>query len=49
VNLPELSQAKFVKVFANQRELLAIATRIAGTLFHPRIVLAPSAPAVAAK
>lgn len=40
VNLPELSQARQVKVFAGQRELLAIATRIAGTLFHPRIVLA---------
>jgi tRNA pseudouridine55 synthase len=39
VNLPELSQARQVKVFANQRELIAIATRIAGTLFHPRIVL----------
>ena len=49
VNLPELSQAKFVKVFANQRELLAIATRIAGTLFHPKIVLTPSAAAVVAK
>jgi tRNA pseudouridine55 synthase len=40
VNLPELSQVRQVKVFANQRELIAIATRIAGTLFHPRIVLA---------
>jgi tRNA pseudouridine55 synthase len=40
VNLPELSQARQVKVFAGQRELIAIATRIAGTLFHPRIVLA---------
>jgi tRNA pseudouridine55 synthase len=40
VNLPELSQARQVKVFANKRELIAIATRIAGTLFHPRIVLA---------
>ncbi len=40
VNLPELSQARLVKVFAGQRELIAIATRIAGTLFHPRIVLA---------
>src|SRR5713226_2548857 len=40
VNLPELSQAKHVKVFAGQRELIAIATRIAGTLFHPKIVLA---------
>src|ERR1700720_2888125 len=38
VNLPELSRARQVKVFAGQRELLAIATRIAGTLFHPKIV-----------
>ncbi len=48
VNLPELSQAKHVKVFAGQRKLIAIATRIAGTLFHPKIVLA-SAPVQAAK
>jgi len=40
VNLPELSQARLVKVFVGQRELLAIATRVAGTLFHARIVLA---------
>jgi tRNA pseudouridine55 synthase len=40
VNLPDLSRARQVKVFAGQRELIAIATRIAGTLFHPRIVLA---------
>jgi tRNA pseudouridine55 synthase len=39
VNLPELSQARLVKVFEGQRELLAIATRIAGTLFHAKIVL----------
>ena len=39
VNLPELSRAKQVKVFFGQGELLAIATRIAGTLFHPKIVL----------
>jgi tRNA pseudouridine55 synthase len=38
VNLPELSRARQVKVFADQRELLAIATRIAGTLFHPKLV-----------
>jgi tRNA pseudouridine55 synthase len=44
VNLPELSQARQVKVFAGQRELIAIATRIAGTLFHPKIVLAGSPP-----
>lgn len=40
VNLPELSQARLVKVFVGQRELLAIATRVAGTLFHAKIVLA---------
>ena len=39
VNLPELSRARQVKVFSGQRELLAIATRVAGTLFHPKIVL----------
>ena len=39
VNLPELSRAKQIKVFYGQRELLAIATRVAGTLFHPKIVL----------
>ncbi len=44
VNLPELSQARQVKVFVGQRELIAIATRIAGTLFHPRIVLTAEIP-----
>jgi tRNA pseudouridine55 synthase len=39
VNLPDLSRAPQVKVFANQRDLIAIATRVAGTLFHPKIVL----------
>jgi len=39
VNLPELSRARQVKVFAGQRDLIAIATRVAGTLFHPKIVL----------
>ncbi|MFZ1159687.1 MAG: tRNA pseudouridine(55) synthase TruB [Candidatus Sulfotelmatobacter sp.] len=39
VNLPELSRARQVKVFSSQRDLIAIATRVAGTLFHPRIVL----------
>ncbi len=38
VNLPELSRARQVKVFSGQSELIAIATRVAGTLFHPRIV-----------
>ena len=40
VNLPELSRARRVKVFHGQRELIAIASRVAGTLFHPKIVLA---------
>jgi tRNA pseudouridine55 synthase len=39
VNLPEFSRAREVKVFYGQRELIAISTRVAGTLFHPRIVL----------
>ena len=39
VNLLELSRARQVKVFAGQRDLIAIATRVAGTLFHPKIVL----------
>ncbi len=42
VNLPELSRERLVKVFYGQRELIAIATRIAGTLFHPGIVFAGS-------
>ncbi|MGA8273754.1 MAG: tRNA pseudouridine(55) synthase TruB [Candidatus Sulfotelmatobacter sp.] len=41
INLPELSRARRVKVFAGQTELLAIATRVAGTLFHPKIVFPP--------
>lgn len=40
VNLPELSGARQIKIFAGQRELVAIANRVAGTLFHPRVVLA---------
>jgi len=39
VNLPDVSRAPQVKVFSDQRTLIAIATRIAGTLFHPKIVL----------
>jgi len=39
VNLPELSQSKLVKVFRGQTDLVAIASRVAGTLFHPKIVL----------
>ena len=39
VNLPEFSKAPTVRVFVGQRELLAIARRVAGTLFQPKIVL----------
>ena len=38
-NLPEFSQASMVKVFADQRELVGIAKRIAGTLFQPVVVM----------
>jgi tRNA pseudouridine55 synthase len=39
VNLPEMSRSKWVKVFAGQSELVCLASRIAGTLFHPKVVL----------
>jgi len=42
VNLPELSRARLVKVFVGQSNLIAIATRVAGSLFHPKIVLCNS-------
>ncbi len=42
VNLPEMSKSKLVKVFVGQSELIAIASRVAGTLFHPKVVLAGS-------
>ena len=38
-NLPEFSQASLVKVFADQRDFVAIAKRIAGTLFQPVTVM----------
>jgi tRNA pseudouridine55 synthase len=38
-NLPELSGAPLVKVFAGQRELVGIARRVAGTLFQPVVVM----------
>ena len=38
INLPELSRARQVKVFEGQSNLIAIATRVAGTLFHPKVV-----------
>lgn len=40
VNLPDLSRSREVKVFRGQRELIAISSRVAGTLFQPKIVLA---------
>lgn len=39
VNLPEYSDAHVVKIFAGQRDLVAIGRRVAGTLFHPAVVL----------
>jgi tRNA pseudouridine55 synthase len=39
VNLPEMSRAREVKVFQGQTDLIAIAHRVAGTLFHPKVVL----------
>jgi tRNA pseudouridine55 synthase len=39
VNLPELTPASLVKVFESQRDLIAIAKRIAGTLFQPTVVI----------
>ena len=44
VNLPEFSQAPLVKVFAGGGELAAIAGRVAGTLFQPRVVLLEQMP-----
>lgn len=38
-NLPDFSAAPLVKVFASQRELFAIAQRVAGTLFQPVVVM----------
>jgi len=38
INLLELSRAREVKVFCGQRDLISISTRVAGTLFHPKIV-----------
>ncbi len=39
VNLSDYSGAKLVKVFLGQTELIAIASRVAGTLFHAKTVL----------
>ncbi len=39
INLPEFSDAECVRVFASQRELVAIGKRVAGTLFQPIVVM----------
>ncbi len=39
VNLPEFTKAQLVRVFEGQTRLVAIARRIAGTLFHPKVVM----------
>ena len=39
VNLPEMSRSRWVKVFVGQSELICLASRVAGTLFHPKVVL----------
>jgi tRNA pseudouridine55 synthase len=49
INLPELSRARHVKVFQGQRDLISIATRVAGTLFHPKIVFVSEQPIPVAK
>lgn len=49
VNLPEFSKAQRVKVFRGQSDLIAIVTRVAGTLFHPGIVLVGDATRETAK
>jgi len=38
-NLAEFTDAELVKVFAGQRELVAVARRVAGTLFQPMMIL----------
>ncbi len=47
VNLPELSRARQVKVFHGQAELIAIATRVAGTLFHAKLVFSAEQTSIA--
>jgi hypothetical protein len=39
VYLPDLSDAKLVKVFTDEVTLIAICERIAGPLFKPKVVL----------
>ncbi|MGH3183614.1 MAG: hypothetical protein ACRDOE_17180, partial [Streptosporangiaceae bacterium] len=37
-NLPEFSRAPLIRVFAPDERLLALARRVAGSLFHPQVV-----------
>lgn len=39
LNLPDFSNSKWVKVFAGQSDLACMASRVAGTLFQPKVVL----------
>jgi tRNA pseudouridine55 synthase len=39
VNLADFSRSKWVKVFVGQSELICLASRVAGSLFHPKVVL----------
>jgi tRNA pseudouridine55 synthase len=39
VNLADMSRSKYVKVFRGQADLICIAQRVAGSLFHPKVVL----------
>ena len=46
LNLPDYSASSYIKVFRGQAELVAICSRVAGTLFQPKVVLMPSPAAV---
>jgi tRNA pseudouridine55 synthase len=39
INLADFSKSKWVKVFAGQSDLICLASRVAGSLFHPKVVL----------
>ena len=39
INLADFSRSKWVKVFAGESELVCLARRVAGSLFHPKVVL----------
>jgi tRNA pseudouridine55 synthase len=49
VNLPEFSSARQVKVFLGKDRLIGIASRIAGTLFQPKVVLNVGVPSATLK